>query len=57
MALVGGSAGADAVLRLAADEPNLPDQVILLSPNSMVDGLSDQPKLFIANEEEPVAHV
>ena len=57
VALVGGSAGADAILRLAAAEPNLPDQLILLSPNSMVEGLGDQPKLFIASEEEPVADV
>lgn len=57
VALVGGSAGADAVLRLASDQPNLPAQLILLSPNSVVDGLGDEPKLFIASEEESVADV
>ncbi len=57
VALVGGSAGADAILQLAVAEPDLPDQLILLSPNSVVDGLGDEPKLFIASEEEPVADV
>jgi pimeloyl-ACP methyl ester carboxylesterase len=57
VALVGGSAGADAILRLATTEPNLPDQLILLSPNTVVDGLGGQPKLFIASEDEPVAEV
>lgn len=57
IALVGGSAGADAILRLASVEPNLPDQLILLSPNMVVDVPGDEPKLFIASEEEPVADV
>ena len=57
VALVGGSAGADAILRLAAAEPSLPDQLILLSPNSVVDGLGEQPKLFIASEDEPSGDV
>ncbi|CAA9332242.1 MAG: hypothetical protein AVDCRST_MAG36-991 [uncultured Nocardioidaceae bacterium] len=57
VALVGASAGADAVLRLAVAEPDLADQLILLSPNTVVDGLGDQPKLFIASEDEPVADV
>jgi pimeloyl-ACP methyl ester carboxylesterase len=57
VALVGGSAGADAILQLSADEPDLADQLILLSPNSVVDGLGDQPKLFIASEDEPTADV
>lgn len=57
VALVGGSAGADAILDLASDEPDLPDQLILLSPNGTVDGLGQEPKLFIASEDEPVADV
>lgn len=57
VALVGGSAGADAILRLAAAQPDLADQIILLSPNAAVDGLGDQPKLFIASEGERVADV
>lgn len=55
VALIGGSAGADAILRLLADEPDLPDQLILLSPNSAVEGLGPYPKLFIASEDEGVA--
>ncbi len=57
VALVGGSAGADAILELVAEEPDLPDQLILLSANSPVEGLGEQPKLFIASEDEPVADV
>lgn len=57
VALVGGSAGADAILDLASHEPGLPDQLILLSPNATVNGLGDEPKLFVASKDEPVAHV
>ena len=57
VALVGGSAGADAILDLASQEPALPDQLVLLSPNGTVDGLGQEPKLFLASEDEPVAHV
>ena len=57
VALVGGSAGADAILRLLSEQPELADQVILLSPNTTVDGLGDQPKLFVASEDESVADV
>ena len=57
VALVGGSAGADAILQLASQEPDLPDQLILLSPNRTVDGLGSEPKLFIASEDESVAKV
>ncbi len=53
VALVGGSAGADAILRLAAEQPDLPDQLVLLSPNTVVEGLGEEPKLFIASEGEP----
>lgn len=57
VALVGGSAGADAILQLASAEPGLPDQLILLSPNSPVEGLGEEPKLFVASQEEGVAEV
>ena len=57
VALVGGSAGADAILELASEQPDLPDQLVLLSPNGTVEGLGDEPKLFIASEDEPVADV
>ncbi|MHA4854440.1 alpha/beta hydrolase [Rhodococcus sp. MSC1_016] len=57
VALVGGSAGADAILQLASQQPDLPDQLVLLSPNRVVDGLGGEPKLFIASEDEPVAGV
>ena len=57
VALVGGSAGADAILRLASEQPGLADQLVLLSPNTVVDGLGEQPKLFIASEGEAVADV
>jgi predicted esterase len=57
VALVGASAGADAILQLAITEPGLADQLILLSPNSVVNGLGTQPKLFIASEDEKVADV
>lgn len=57
VALVGGSAGADAILRLAAAQPDLADQLILLSPNTAQDGLGTQPKLFVASEEEPLVDV
>jgi pimeloyl-ACP methyl ester carboxylesterase len=53
VALVGGSAGADAILRLAAEQPDLADQLVLLSPNTVVEGLGEEPKLFIASEGEP----
>jgi len=57
VALVGGSAGSDAILQLASAQPDLPDQLVLLSPNTVVDGLGEEPKLFIASEDEPVADV
>lgn len=57
VALVGGSAGADAILVLATQEPDLPDQLILLSPNRTVQGLGGEPKLFIASEDEPLVGV
>ncbi|WP_209714146.1 alpha/beta hydrolase [Marmoricola sp. OAE513] len=52
VALVGGSAGADAILTLCAQEPDLADRLVLLSPNVVVDGLGSQPKLFVASADE-----
>lgn len=57
VALVGASAGADATLALASAQPDLPDQLILLSPNVPVDGLGSEPKLFIASRDERVGGV
>jgi pimeloyl-ACP methyl ester carboxylesterase len=57
VALVGGSAGADAILQLASQRPDLPDQLVLMSPNGVVDGLGEEPKLFIASADESVAEV
>ena len=57
VALTGASAGADGILDLVSQQPDLPDQLIVLSPNSVVDGLGVSPKLFIASEDEPVADV
>ena len=57
VALVGGSAGADAILTLASQEPDLPDQLVLLSPNGTVEGLGEEPKLFIASKDESGAQV
>ncbi len=57
VALIGGSAGASGILELARLKPELPDQLILLSPNSVVEGLGAEPKLFIASEDEAVASV
>lgn len=57
VALVGGSAGADAILQLASQRPDQADQLVLLSANGVVDGLGEEPKLFIASEDEAVADV
>ncbi len=54
---IGGSAGADSMLSLLSEQPDLADQIILLSPNRVVDGLGSQPKLFIASEDEAVTDV
>ena len=55
VALLGGSAGADAILEAASHNPGSADQLILLSPNRPVEGLGPEPKLFVASEGEPVA--
>ena len=57
VALIGGSAGADSIMRTVAAQPGLADQLILLSPNAVVEGLGDEPKLFIVSEDEPRAQV
>lgn len=57
VALVGGSAGADAILRVAAERPDLADQLVLISPNTVVTGLGTEPKLFIASQGEPRADI
>lgn len=57
VALVGGSAGADAILQLSTEQPDLPDQLVLISPNTVVQGLGSEPKLFIASADEPGADV
>ncbi|WCO66362.1 alpha/beta hydrolase [Iamia majanohamensis] len=55
--LLGGSAGADAILEVASADPGVADGLILLSPNREVEGLGEEPKLFIASEGEPVSDV
>lgn len=57
VAFVGGSAGTAGIMEAVAAGDGDPDQLILLSPNSVVDGLGTEPKLFIASEDEPVADV
>jgi len=57
VAFIGGSAGADSMLSLLSEQPDLADQVILLSPNRVVEGLGTQPKLFIASVDEAVTDV
>lgn len=57
VALVGGSAGAGGIMQAVSGGEVEPDQLILLSPNSVVEGLGTKPKLFIASEEESVADV
>jgi len=57
VALVGASAGADATLEALASGGDPPDQVILLSPNTVVDLPGSEPKLFVASEDEAVADV
>lgn len=57
VALVGGSAGADAILQLVSERKGVGDQLILLSPNRTVDGLGPEPKLLVAGEDEVVTEV
>ena len=55
VALVGASAGADTSLEALSMDPDAVDQLITLSVNSTQEGLGDEPKLFIASEDESVA--
>lgn len=57
VALIGASAGADATLQALTDGSEQPDQLILLSPNTVVDLPGSEPKLFVASEDEAVADV
>ncbi len=57
VALLGGSAGADAILEAVLQAPGSAHQLILLSPNRVVEGLGPEPKLFVASQGEPVAEV
>ncbi len=57
VALVGGSAGADAILALASAEPEVGDQLILISANTTAELAGEQPKLFVASQDEPGAEV
>ena len=55
VALIGASAGAGPVLRVAEDNPEEVSQVILLSATGDVSGLEECPKLFVASEGEGIA--
>lgn len=55
VALVGGSAGADGILQLLSQQPDIADQLITLAVNTEVDGIGTEPKLFIVSEGDPVA--
>lgn len=55
VALIGASAGTGGVLGAAEADPELPDQLILLSGTGDVSGLGEYPKLFVASEDEGLA--
>jgi pimeloyl-ACP methyl ester carboxylesterase len=55
VALIGASAGADPVLRVAAESPEEVSQIILLSGTGVVSGLGEYPKLFVASEGEEIS--
>jgi alpha-beta hydrolase superfamily lysophospholipase len=55
VALVGASAGAGPVLRVAEEDPEEISQIILLSGIGEVSGLGEYPKLFVASEGEEVS--
>ena len=55
VALIGASAGAGPVLRVAGEDPEETSQVILLSGTGDVSGLGEYPKLFVASEGEGIA--
>jgi pimeloyl-ACP methyl ester carboxylesterase len=52
VALMGGSAGGNAVLRATKQNPEAADQLIILSASGDVSGLGSKPKLFVASAEE-----
>lgn len=55
VALVGASAGTSGVLGAVEENPELADQMILLSGTGEVSGLGAYPKLFVASEGEGLA--
>ena len=55
VALIGASAGARGMLQAAEDDPQGVGQLILLSGTGDVSGLGEQPKLFVASEDEGIA--
>jgi hypothetical protein len=54
-ALLGAGAGADVAMAVAADNPGLVDQLILLSATGDVSRLGELPKLFVASSGEAAA--
>lgn len=55
VAVLGASAGSEAALAVGRDQPELVDQLILLSGIGEVASLGDFPKLFAASQGEPAA--
>ncbi len=55
VALIGASAGADSSLLALVGDPRAVDQLTTLSVNSTAEGIGEQPKLFIASEDEGAA--
>jgi len=55
VAVLGASAGSAAALAVGRDQPELVDQLILLSGGGDVASLGDFPKLFAASQGEPAA--
>ena len=55
VAVLGASAGSAASLAVGRDQPELVDQLILLSGTGDVASLGDFPKLFAASQGEPAA--
>jgi len=55
VALIGASAGAGPVLRVAQEDPEDMNQIILLSGIGDVFGLGEYPKLFVASEGEEIS--
>jgi pimeloyl-ACP methyl ester carboxylesterase len=54
-ALLGAGAGADSAIAVAAERPELVDQLIVLSASGDVSALGDMPKLFVASSGEQAA--